>query len=250
VDVLHPIFGKADADHIRWTDDVIIVNGDVDTMKDWIINNVGKYDIVHVHAILEYIPMIRHLFPNIKIIFTGHGTNVRGRWQHHKMLKDVDYITVVSEDLLEGSPPGTEFIPNVADPAIWKRKNDAIEKLAVYKYFGRTIYDEKKIETEAKKYARDNDLTLHKQDRSRSHISNKVYPRYLEKYGVFIDYKFLNPSIYKTTCTPLSYTAIQFLTLGGNKVVHCTGEYTELPDVYNYDDVMELWDWIYNEVMT
>lgn len=250
VDVVHPIFTERDREHINGVNDVIIVKGDNLSLSEWIRENGGNYDLIHVHAILEYIPIIRQLFPNVKIIFTGHGTNVREMWHIvHKQMELVDYITVSTNDLLVGSPEGTEYVPNVADPTIWVRKNKPIKKLALYKYFNRIIFDELKIEYEAKRYAKDNDLVLQCQNGSVNHISNINYPRYLEKFGVFMDFKFTNPKIYKRSCTPLSLTAIQFLTLGNNKLIHCTGEYTELPEEHNYDRVMKRWEEIYQEVL-
>ncbi len=250
VDVLHPIFGQADADHIRGVDDVIIIDGNPKSITEWIAKNSGIYDLIHVHAILEYLPLIRKFNSTIPIIFTGHGTNVREKWHQHKMLNLVNKITVSTKDLLDGSPKGTYYIPNTPDPSVWIRKNKKpIEKLALYKYFGRPIYDVTRIEKEAKAYASANRLELHKQDRSGSQISNMVYPRYLEIYKTFIDFKYLTPKMYKNVYFPLSYTALQFLSLGDNKVVHHSGEYTELPAEYEYDTVMNQWSELYYELL-
>jgi len=253
VDVVHPIFSKLDDDHIRGVTDVIIVAGDRHSMHNWIKRYGGKYDVIHIHAIMEYIPLFKELYPNTPIIYTGHGRDVRERWDLpylQQLLKDIKYLTVSTKDLLDGSPEHTDYIPNVADPTVWIRKQKPIKNLALYKFFGRSIVDEVRVKEEAEVYAKDRGWTLQVQNRSNAHIPNIKYPRYIEKFGIFFDFRYLNPNVYKNVYLPLSYTAIQFLTLGDNRVIHYFGEeYTEVPKEFNYSDVMKRWENIYNKVM-
>ena len=87
-----------------------------------------RFDIIHIHGEDKTLKILKKTFPykNKKIIIHYHGSDIRGRWEEKKeRWKYADKIIVSTPDLLEGSPEGTEYLPNVIDEkicALYKRR--------------------------------------------------------------------------------------------------------------------------------
>jgi len=87
-----------------------------------------KFDIIHIHGSDKTLKILKLTLPykNKKIIIHYHGSDIRGRWEEKKKRwKYADKIIVSTPDLLEGSPEGTEYLPNVIDEkicALYKRR--------------------------------------------------------------------------------------------------------------------------------
>jgi len=79
------------------------------------------FDIIHIHGEDKTLKILKQSWPykNKKTIIHYHGSDIRGRWTEKRdRWKYADKIIVATPDLLEGSPEGTEYLPNVIDEKI------------------------------------------------------------------------------------------------------------------------------------
>jgi len=82
------------------------------------------YDIIHIHGDNKVLKLFKMTLPYKKLIIHYHGSDIRGKWKDDRW-KYADKIIVSTPDLLEGSPEGTEYLPNVIDEklcALYKRR--------------------------------------------------------------------------------------------------------------------------------
>ncbi len=86
------------------------------------------FDIIHIHGEDKTLKILKQTLPykNKKIIIHYHGSDIRGRWKEKRdRWEYADKIIVSTPDLLEGSPEGAEYLPNVIDEktcSIYKHK--------------------------------------------------------------------------------------------------------------------------------
>ncbi len=245
VDLIVPMHGKRDEQFQRGLKDVITLPANPTVLQQYIDNNIKDYDVVHVHALYQHIPQIKKRNPDIKIVYTGHGREVRNSW--HPLIQELsDYVTCATKDLWV---KGVDYVPNVPDPYHWVRKREAIKNKALMKKFSDAMVDDVKSYEEAYSISVINGLNLDVQDRGRGMYSYMNYPRFLEVYDTFFDFKYITKGIGLDSWElPLSYTALQFLQLGGT-VYHQSGIYDKLPPYMDYDRVMKGWVDIYEGIL-
>lgn len=91
------------------------------------------FDIIHIHGEDKTLKILKQIFPykNKKIIIHYHGSDIRGRWKEKRdRWQYADKIIVSTPDLLEGSPEGVEYLPNVIDEKIcslYKRRSKEVD---------------------------------------------------------------------------------------------------------------------------
>lgn len=248
MDLVIPMHSNLDRQFQRGLKGVIELDGDPRLLANYIKDNVHKYDIIHLHALFQHLPIItEYMNSDAKIVYTGHGREVRQGW-HPAISHYADKMTCVTDDLIV---PNVEWIPNVPDPNHFKRKRTSIRRKALMKTFGDPIVDDKRSHQEALDFCLEFGFNLDIQDRSKGMYSYMIYPRYLEVYDIFFDFKYLNVDMgYDELKLPLSFTALQFLQLGDNRVIHHSGQYVGLPTPHdNYNGVMNRWKEIYEELL-
>ncbi len=79
------------------------------------------FDVIHIHAEDKTLKILKQTLPykNKKIIIHYHGSDIRGRWEEKRdRWQYADKIIVSTPDLLEGSPEGVDYLPNVIDEKI------------------------------------------------------------------------------------------------------------------------------------
>lgn len=243
VDIVIPMHSFLDVQFQKGLDNVIELDSDPLILRKWLEKHIDNYDIIHLHALFQHLAFMRILAPSTSIIYTGHGREVIKGW--HPMIKQyADKVTCVTENLMV---EGVEWIPNAPDPDHWQRKREPIPKKALIKFLG-GIVDDNRAHKEALEVCVKIGSSLDIQDRSKRMYSYITYPRFLEIYETFFDYKYLRTGIgYDELKLPLSYTALQFLQMGGI-VYHHSGIYDELPKNINYDKIMKRWRDIYDEL--
>lgn len=247
MDLVIPMHSERDRQFQRGLVGVIEIGGDPKILQEWIRRNVNKYDIIHLHALFQHLPLIdRYKRKDAKIVYTGHGREVRQGW-HPIIKKFSDKMTCATKDLQVN---GVEFVPNVPDPEHFKRTRKGIKNKALIKSFGDLIVDDKRGYLQAHALSKELGYKLDVQERNKKMYSYMVYPRFLEVYSVFFDYKYLRNDLgYEFLELPLSFTALQFLQLGGT-VYHHSGIHTELPSPHScYECVMKRWKDIYEQLL-
>lgn len=142
-----------------------------------------NYDIIHCHSVEGIAKWIKTVFPKKKVIMHFHGSDIRNKWnQKKKYWIRADKIFVSTEDLLNGSPKETVWIPNPVDTDIFfsvvsKRSRNAL-------HFKHDADDEAFI------LAITHNLNLIKMhDRVREPVAYQEMPKIFNEFGYYIDVK-------------------------------------------------------------
>lgn len=79
---------------------------------------LGGYDVIHVHSFDKCVPLLSRVAP---VVLHYHGSDIRGQWEEkRKYWGKARRVVVSTRNLLEGAPPGVEFIPNPIDIEMFK----------------------------------------------------------------------------------------------------------------------------------
>ena len=79
---------------------------------------LGGYDVIHVHSFDKCVPLLSRVAP---VVLHYHGTDIRGQWEEKRgYWGKATRVVVATRNLLEGAPPGVEFIPNPIDVEAFK----------------------------------------------------------------------------------------------------------------------------------
>lgn len=150
-----------------------------------ILKKARNYDLIHVHCIYEYIPLLRKLYPKKKIILHYHGTDLRNAntKKREKSEKLSDAVLLSTHDLKEDAPDAI-YVPNPIDVEHFKYNPPNTKKAF-------TILGHYHIPL-AKKYLLKNKLYLDFDilNRESCPIPYAEMPSVLCKYGTYIDLKF------------------------------------------------------------
>jgi len=80
-----------------------------------------SFNIIHIHAFDEFIPLLKRLYPSKKIVLHYHGSDIRGKWkERERFWKKADSILVSTPDLLEDAPQHVIYLPNPVDTELFK----------------------------------------------------------------------------------------------------------------------------------
>jgi len=243
-DIVIPMHSKRDEQFQRGLKDVIELPKHPAHLQEWIARNIMNYDIIHLHALFQHLPIITEFMnADAKIVYTGHGREVRMGW-HPKIFNYADKVTCSTLDLITEN---VEWIPNAPDPYHWKRQREPIKNKALFKVFSDPIVDDNRGFKAIEGFCHSEGYLLDIQNRGKVMYSYMTYPRFLEIYEVFFDYKYMT-GVLSDFELPLSYTALQFLQMGGT-VYHPTGVYDKLPANINYDEIMNRWIRLYEKLL-
>ncbi len=200
-----------------------------------------KPDLIHIHFYHSMVGFFEHHFPDIPIIMSLHGSDLRlTEWHNMIPHTNVKLYTVSTKDLvgLMNEPDNVRLMLNAPDMSmIGDKQACGNVELEVIHSHGNL---------EGGKYGLYHCEGDHKINQRRD--IGEIYPRisyfhFLTHFWLFHDHKIVDG---KTL--PLSLTAIEFLAMGGT--VHHDGNHlTELPEEYNYEDIMEKWKQIYNDAI-
>ncbi len=145
-----------------------------------------NFDIIHVHSGVQWLLLFRLFNPGKKIVIHLHGTKIRGRWDQEPGLKFADQIIVSTPDLLEGSPEGTQYLPNPVDERlieIIKKGMKGIEKIPM------AIHCDRYAKDEAIEYAKRFDLEEVIHDRDKVPLPHAAFLSMIAQYTHYIDVK-------------------------------------------------------------
>lgn len=216
-----------------------------------VVRLARKFDIIHVHAWDKCVPYLRKIFPKKPIVMHYHGGDIRENWESKReRFQHADFIAVSTPHLLDDKPEDVkaQWIPNPVDVEHFTRLEESVPNSAL---FIRQHFDEvTPSEIKATEIAVDLDLDLTILNREHTKYPYTYFPRYLEKFEMFLDYKHgrrlakdelagMSPIL-----EDMSLTALQQLALGG--LVHHNDEvYNVFPDEHDSFKVAFRWLGIY-----
>ncbi|MCF2142101.1 MAG: glycosyltransferase family 4 protein [Candidatus Heimdallarchaeota archaeon] len=208
------------------------------------ILNSFQADIVHIHSSISILNWIKKVAPRKKTVITFHGTVIRDKWnKYRKDVQKANFVSVATKDLLRGAPESVVHVPNPIDTEHFNRENDYTKNLALFIYIKESGQEEalKKAKKEAKKRG----LVLLTQKRHEWLIPYSSFPRFLENFEYFIDFRqSINSGEF---IDDLSTTALQQLALGG-KVLFQEKVLTSFPNEYQAQNVAQRWIEIYQSL--
>ena len=145
-----------------------------------------KLDIIHVHSGIQWLKYYKGLYPEKKLIIHLHGTKIRGRWARNPDVFLANKIIVVTPDLLEGSPTGTEYLPNPVDEDLIDRVKEYLDCCEI---IPEAFHVERYAADQAQRYAAENDLKLNMFDREKTPLKHEEFLRVVGQYEYYIDVK-------------------------------------------------------------
>lgn len=145
-----------------------------------------NFDFIHVHSGIQWLKYYRMLNPGKKIIIHLHGTKIRGRWDQEPDLRYADQIIVSTPDLLEGSPEGTQYLPNPVDEELIFKINE----LKIIKEEGWAFHVNRYAIDKAKEYADLHGLKLNLFNRNGPQTYyHEDFLAHLNEFEFYIDVK-------------------------------------------------------------
>ena len=174
-----------------------------------------RYDIIHVHALDEIVPLLKLLYPKKPVVLHYHGTDIRGKAkERYRYYRKADFIIVSTPDLLETLPDAT-YIPNPVDTELFWQLSRHDDNSAVY-----IIKHQPGEEIEwAKKMAEKYELNLSLRDRVKNPVPYLELSEFLNQFSYYIDRNYIKS---------LSKTALEALACG-LKVINWKGEIVKPP---------------------
>lgn len=179
------------------------------------------YDIIHIHGENKVLKLLKMTLPYKKFIIHYHGSDIRGKWNENKdKWKYADQIIVSTPDLLDESPEGTIYLPNVIDERLCElyKLNKKKKKSA--------FHTRQEAIDKAVEYARKYNLKLNIHYAKSEPINHIFYLNRLSSYEYYIDVKRREERILKA----MSLTGLEALFMGV-KVINWEGALiSEFPD--------------------
>jgi len=226
-----------------------------------ILARAWKYDVIHAHIFPFSSKFIHPFYLWKSFVYHLHGTWIRGKWhlpEKKKYMDRADYLAVSTPELLDGSPNGTEWIPNPVDLSHFIRTEEYIPNTALFILrWKRHIPALEQAVKECDKHG----LKLKILDRQNDSIPYPEFPAFLQKFEYYMDTKVLeleDPSFKdmewdvpypKILMNPsLSLTALQQLAMGG-KVINDWNILTKFPAVHEPNSVAKEWIEIYERLL-
>jgi glycosyltransferase involved in cell wall biosynthesis len=202
---------------------------------------LGRHaDILHVHSLDNWLPLLRARLPNKPLLLHYHGDDIRykqrsTRKHFYQML--ADRVLVSTPDLLSYAARRAIWLPNPVDtdhfrPMPELRKKEALTFKMRYLDMQRasTILDSLNVEIV---------------DRDRSPIPYKLMPAFMNQFRLYIDAKFE-----RTALTSMSTTGLQALACGLTVIDWKNQHHTSLPDIHKPDRVVQKLLEIYESMLS
>lgn len=170
----HDPYGHANEKTITWDTN----------SKIWLLRCIWrsrKADIIHIHSGVQWLPWFKRFYPDKKYVIHFHGTKIRARWEEYD-LSGFDAVIVSTPDLLEGSPPGTHYLPNPVDEELIQKVKEYLECEPIHAAFHVDRYAVDKAHEYAAKYGLE--LVIFKRDEIP--MKKEHFLRYMGKYEYFI----------------------------------------------------------------
>lgn len=161
----------------------------VDTPNDYyreVIHQIREFKPTHIHvsSSIKCLLISRILAPRTPIIFSYHGTDIRGREKAHKETSVADYVTVTTPDLARYG----KWIDRPSDPIFYYR-GGRVQNTALMLYNGNFILDQREL---AKEWCRERNISLTILDRTDPNYKMIQYidmPEVYSKYEYYLDFK-------------------------------------------------------------
>jgi len=201
-----------------------------------------RYDIIHIHSEDKMLKIFKRTLPykKKKIIMHYHGLNIRNVWDEKKdRWKYADKIIVATPDLLEGSPEGTEYLPNVINERLCNlyKSNK--------KYSGSSFHVYQEANVTALEYANKHNLRFNVHHPNRYPLNHSEFLKQLSMYEYYIDVKRREGNILEA----MSLTGLEALFMGV-KVIRWDGKRLDsFPLEHSSVSVCELLNRIYEDLM-
>lgn len=257
--IMRSTFTVFGADEVA--DKPIVVSGRARKYALSILARAWKYDIIHAHIFPFSSKFIHPFYLWKSFVYHLHGTWIRGKWnlpEKSKYMDRGDFLAVSTPELLEGSPNGTEWIPNPVDTTHFIRTEEYIPNTALFILrWERQIPALEQAVRECDMFGLD--LTI--LDRNTQSVPYPDFPAFLQKFEYYIDtktYETFDPSLKDTKWDipysevkmnpSLSLTALQQLAMGG-KIVNDKNVLTKFPMVHEPNSVAERWIDIYEGLL-
>jgi hypothetical protein len=179
-----------------------------------------KFDIVHIHSLDQLMLPMRLLHFHKPLVMHYHGTKVRGKWSARQChWKHADRILCSTDDLLEGAPENTVFLPNLID----FEKIPQVEK-KIKKAFFCNVKDGWANDL-AIDLAKQYDLELIIHERDEQPLPHVEFLEKIATYEYFIDVRRESTNT-DEVLQSLSLTALEALA-SGSKVIDWNGDLIE-----------------------
>ncbi|HYC27027.1 MAG TPA: hypothetical protein VEB67_03295 [Nitrososphaerales archaeon] len=81
-----------------------------------------RYDIVQVHAVDRYVPLMKRVHPLGKpVVLQYHGHDVLGRWEEKRpRWSKADYLTYSTPDMAPGAPESAHYVRDMVDTEFFR----------------------------------------------------------------------------------------------------------------------------------
>jgi hypothetical protein len=205
------------------------------------INEAKNFDILHVHDLFEFLPILKKKFPEKKIILHYHGTKLRTTPKQKRMVfeKNADRILVSTPDLI--SFVDGIYLPNPIDIEHFSFREIDSNNLALGFTTSREnrelfnkILSEHKIKVD-----------LQSVNRGENPIMYESMPKFLSKFEYYLDIKW----IYENSPAPaLSMTGLQALSLGLKVINYEYKIISSLPQIHHPEKVTNQLKEIYDSI--
>lgn len=200
------------------------------------------YDIIHIHGSDKVLKIFKLTLPykNKKIIIHYHGSDIRNKWRMKEYRwKYADKIIVSTPDLLEGSPDGTEYLPNVINEKLCStyRLNKKYRKSSFHVYH--------KAMDKALEYSKKYKLRLNIHHIKRNPLKHFDFLKQLSMYEYYIDVKKRKGNFLKA----ISLTGLEALYMGVKLIMWDGKRVYRFPTKHLSINVCNKLNLVYNELM-
>jgi len=193
-------------------------------------------NVIHIHGMDKIYLLLALQFYRIllgkKIIMHYHGTKVRGRWHEKKYVGWlVDKFLVSTSDLLEGSPMGTSWVPNVIDEELFDPAN---HKMKTNKAFHVDLFAEDVAKLYADQYGLELVVRYNRNDNALPQVE---FGNLLGSFAYYVDVK-RDYIKHEKILEAMSLTGLEAL-YSGSVVIDWKGELvSKFPDEHLSENVI------------
>jgi hypothetical protein len=213
----------------------IPVQGNAWTFFRAVLTHAKHADILHLHSLDHWLPMLRFLFPRKALILHYHGDEIRNRGS--QLAKRVyrrfaDAVLVATADLLRDVGRSAMWLPNPIDLEHWQPMPELQQKEAL-------VFKVRYLDVR-RSLALTDRSEVDIVDREANPVPYRLMPAFLNRYRVYVDAKYdVASSVGDTPLESLSTTGLQALACG-LRVLDWRGHYRAgFPDAHRPENVVE-----------